>query len=110
MHKMGMRLICISVTAQNIVILIQNVIIYIIFIFFLSEFRIFLQCMVPNSTVMTVAAIFKTRLLKNGRCKKNSNILTTELNLQVRLSMQSLHFLWYKNLKKKKNEQNRGIR
>ena len=47
--------------------------------------------MVPNSAVMTMAAIFKSRLFKNGYWKKNAFIFVTELKLQVRFCMQSLH-------------------
>ena len=46
---------------------------------------------VPNSTVMTVAAIFKSRLLKMAAARKNHVIFIIKLKLQVRLSMQSLH-------------------
>ena len=52
--------------------------------------------MVPNSTVMTVAAIFKRRLLKMAAARKKSCIFVIKLKLQVRLSMQSLHR--YENL------------
>ena len=51
----------------------------------------------PNSTVMTVAAIFKSRLLKWPLQEKFTylcNLLLKKkvnLNLQVRLSIQSLH-------------------
>ena len=40
---------------------------------------------------MTVAAILRSRLLKMAAKRKNSYIFVTELKLQVRLSMQSLH-------------------
>ena len=57
----------------------QNVIIYIMLLFVSvqrtsqTSFRIFLQTSngaVPNSTVMIVAAIFKSRLLKMGTARK----------------------------------------
>ena len=69
--------------------------------------------MVPNPTVMTVAAIFKSRLLKNGRCKKNSHIFVSKLKLQVTLSIQSLHRYTLLMVKKKNLnlfEKNRGTR
>ena len=47
--------------------------------------------MVPNLTAMTVAAIFKSRLLKMAAAKKKSHIFAIKLKLQVRLNMQSLH-------------------
>ena len=65
-----------------------------------TSFKIFLQTrkmMEGDSSIMTVAAIFKNRLFKNGCCKKNSNIFVTKFKLQVRLSSQyiDIHFLWY---------------
>ena len=47
--------------------------------------------MMSNSTVMTVAAILISRLLKMAAAKKNVNISVTKLKLEVRLSMQSQH-------------------
>ena len=47
--------------------------------------------MVPNSAVMTVAAIFKCQLLKMAAERKKSYIFVTKWKLQVRFSMQSLH-------------------
>ena len=42
--------------------------------------------MVPNSTVITVAGTFKSRLLKIAKCckKKNSHISVIKLKLQIR--------------------------
>ena len=77
-----MKLICIHVTVWNMVILNQNVKIYFMFSYFLylfkelpkqaSEFSSRLEWlwMVPNSTVLTVAAIFKSWLLKMAAASK----------------------------------------
>ena len=109
------------------VILSQNVIVHMMFSYFLNLFKELhkqalelssrreLWWIVPNSTGMTVAAIFKSRVLnfKNGRCRKKSHIFVIYLKLQVRLRMQSLsrylvftsHGIKKSNfLKKKKNQ------
>ena len=52
--------------------------------------RLELRWMVPNLTVMTVAAIFKSRLLKKAAAKENPNIFVTNLRMQARFGMQSL--------------------
>ena len=49
--------------------------------------RLELWWLVPNSTVMTVAAIFKSRLLKMAATRKKSHIFVIKLKLQVKLSM-----------------------
>ena len=58
-----------------------------------SEFTSRLEkwCMIPNSTVMPVAAIFKSKLLKMATARKKSHIFVIKWKLQVRLSIQSLH-------------------
>ena len=43
--------------------------------------------MLPNSIVMTVAAIFKSRLLKMAAYKKKSHIFVIKLKLQVRFAV-----------------------
>ena len=60
-----------------------------------TSFRIFLQnrIMVNGAKFNShdSGSHFKKSTFKNGCWKKNSNIFVTELKLQVRLSMQSLH-------------------
>ena len=71
MHKVGMRLISIHVSLQNMLILHKNVIIYKMFSYFLvsvqrsvqKSFRIFLWTRIMV-VVMTAAAIFKSHFLK----------------------------------------------
>ena len=124
MHKVGMRLFYIHIIIQNMKILIlnQNVIIYIMLSYFFvsvpltaqtsSEFFSRLKygesCQIQQSRHHDSGGHFLKSTFKNG-WKKNSNIFETKLKLQVRLSIPSLHrlhFLWYKNLNffEKKNQ------
>ena len=53
--------------------------------------RLELWWLVPNSTIMAVADILRSRLLKCLPKEKKYYIFVTELKFQVRLSMQSIH-------------------
>ena len=60
-----------------------------------TSFRIFLHTRIivddANSTVMKISAILRSRFLKAATERIKSYIFETELRMQGRLSMQSLH-------------------
>ena len=94
---------CIHVTVQNMVLLNQNVIIYILFSYIFvsvkrtaqTSFRIFLQTRITMEDAKfnshESGGHFNKSTFKNGCCKKNLHIFVTKLKLQVRLSIKSLH-------------------
>ena len=101
LYKVEMRLICVHVAVQNIVILkyhnLHNVQLICVFVQRTAQtsFRIFLQTriMVDGAKFYRhdIDPHFKKSIFKNGHWKKNSYMFATELKLQVRWSMQSLH-------------------